>query len=144
MKLIYLSISSIVLFYFSLIFVYSPIFAIMLLGLTLFCVFFWFFPKISLFFFLLFMLLQGVIVHLTKLGIINSLDELGILSIAFLLIVKKLILRRPFYKSTIALPLILVVTIGLISTTVYKIVPYAIAWGGVLLFLKGLLFTTFF
>lgn len=124
-------------FFLSLFFLQSPTLAIILICFISFCALFWFFPKVSLFFFFLFLIFQGVIAYLTKAGIIYNFDELGVLCMAVLLILRKLITKQPFYISNIDIPLVFLISIGLISSIVFKIVPFSIALGGLLLFLKG-------
>lgn len=90
-----------------------------------------------LFLFFIFLLLQQNLAYLTKIGIIVNLDELIIILLLLMLLLKKIILKRNFCKSKIALALFLLIIFGLVSTFMHRLVPFPIALGGLLLFLKG-------
>lgn len=118
-------------------FLQLPVLASVLLALFLFVYIFIFFPKTSLLIFLFFLIFQNVITFLTKIGVVFSLDELIILNIFVLLLVKKIILKEPFILEKIFIPVFFLIGFGLVSTVVYKLVPFGVALGGMLLFLKG-------
>ena len=130
MALLFLALST-------LLFIYAPIFFGLLFLVLVFCAIFWAYPKGTLLFFLIFMLLQGPIAQLTRLGIIFNLEELGILAMAFLVFAKRLVLRKPFYPMAIGKPLFMLLLIGAVSSIIYHIVPGIVAFGGAFLFLKG-------
>ncbi|MBN1587100.1 MAG: hypothetical protein JW937_06700 [Candidatus Omnitrophica bacterium] len=139
MKILVAVAVTVVITYVFLLFVQVPVLAILFLGTIAFCAVFWVFPKSSVFFFLIFMLFQGPIAYFAKAGVVYNLEELGIVLMAVLVAVKKLVLRKPFYRSGVDLPLLSLVLIGTVSSFVYRIVPPVVAFGGLVLFLKGFL-----
>lgn len=137
MKLIAAVFFTCALILFTLFFIQIPIVGALLLFLLLFSVVFWVFPKQTLLGFFLFMLFQGTLAQLTRLGVVFNLDELGIIAMVGLVLIRKIVLQKNFFRSPIDIPLFILVIIGSLSSIMHNIVPWPVAAGGLFLFLKG-------
>lgn len=96
-------------------------------------------PQLTLFIFGCFLLFQPFIMQIVKIGIIQFLDEFGILLLFFAMIIRKVARKESFVRTPIDFPLLSVITIGTISSLINHIVPFGTSMAGFLLFIKGFL-----
>jgi hypothetical protein len=94
-------------------------------------------PQFLLFLFGYFLLFQPMIVGITRLNIVQNLDEAMIFILFTTMCVKKIIKKETFVKTPIDIPLLSVVLIGLLSTVTNQVVSVPVSLGGLLLFVKG-------
>lgn len=112
--------------------------ALFLLFFTI-TVFYWVRPQYVLFFVGCFFILQSSIVQLTRSPVVARLDELVILFLFLLTVMKSAVEKRPLSRTPIDLPLFGLIVIGTMGSVVYQIVSTPITLGGLLLFTKGFL-----
>ncbi|MCX7927006.1 MAG: hypothetical protein N2606_02590, partial [Candidatus Omnitrophica bacterium] len=124
---------------FSHFFVQVPFFALLLLTVICYLVFFLVSPKKAVLIFLFFLISQGVLTYFTRMPIVANLDELGIFCITFLLLARKLYKREKILTGGIEIPLLFLTILGFLSNIINRIVPWPVAVGGYILFIKGFL-----
>lgn len=126
-------------FLFAIIFSQNYIIGTFLITFIAFVLSFIYYPQITLFGFGCFLIFQSNLMQLVQINVIHNLDEFFILIFFILTLCRKIINKQKFRMSPIDIPLLLVITFGLLSSVINHVVSFQATFGGLFLFLKGML-----